>query len=340
MIPELWSRGIITPIPKSSTSDPRDPMSYRGITLAPTSYKLYCGVLNSRLTVKLDELNFIHDEQNGFRSNRSTIDHLSTITSIIETRKMCKLSTFAAVIDFKKAYDTVNRFLLFCKLESIGISKTTSPKFDHDKVKESKPAHELPWLYLKFNDISGLQKSLLDLKLFNVLYKKYDDDPTEENIDNLEHSYHGLGTAHLKMHKYEQLYEEIYFGHLPETVGQHLTNLGLCYFKLNNLDEAEKMSIEVKVNAIGYYTLDVAMTFMNLGVIETVRENPAGSYEYCKTALEIYENIGLPESGMEYMMCRENMVLALNTLGRMEEALTTYRPFCKCNFFFSTVNNY
>ncbi|CAG2239248.1 unnamed protein product [Mytilus edulis] len=82
MIPELWSRGIITPIPKSSTSDPRDPMSYRGITLAPTSYKLYCGVLNSRLTVKLDELNFKHDEQNGFRSNRSTIDHLSTITSI------------------------------------------------------------------------------------------------------------------------------------------------------------------------------------------------------------------------------------------------------------------
>lgn len=45
----------------------------------------------------------------------------------------------------------------------------------------------------------------------------------------------------------------------------------------------------MKVNAIGYYTLDVAMTFMNLGVVETVRENPAGSYEYCKTALEIYE---------------------------------------------------
>ncbi|CAG2210923.1 unnamed protein product [Mytilus edulis] len=97
-------------------------MSYRGITLAPTSYKLYCGVLNSRLTVKLDDLNFIHDEQNGFRSNRNTIDHLSTITTIIETRKMCKMSTFAAFIDFKKAYDTVNRFLLFCKLESIGIS--------------------------------------------------------------------------------------------------------------------------------------------------------------------------------------------------------------------------
>jgi hypothetical protein len=51
-VPAMWSKGIITPIPKSSTSDPRDPLSYRGITLAPTSYKIYCGVLNSRLTVK------------------------------------------------------------------------------------------------------------------------------------------------------------------------------------------------------------------------------------------------------------------------------------------------
>ncbi|CAG2237220.1 unnamed protein product [Mytilus edulis] len=34
-IPALWSKGIITPIPKSSTADPRDPMAYRGITLAP-----------------------------------------------------------------------------------------------------------------------------------------------------------------------------------------------------------------------------------------------------------------------------------------------------------------
>ncbi|CAG2196114.1 unnamed protein product [Mytilus edulis] len=96
MIPELWSRGIITPIPKCSTSDTRDPMSYRVITLVPTSYKLYCGVLNSRLTVKVDELNCIHDEQNGFRSNCSTIDHLSTITSIIETRKMCVTVNFCS----------------------------------------------------------------------------------------------------------------------------------------------------------------------------------------------------------------------------------------------------
>jgi hypothetical protein len=101
----MWSKGIITPIPKSSTSDPRDPMSYRDLTLASVAYKLYCGVLNARLTVELYDMEVINDEQNGFRKGRSTIDHLSTLTTIIETRKGRKLSTFCAFIYFKKAYD-------------------------------------------------------------------------------------------------------------------------------------------------------------------------------------------------------------------------------------------
>ena len=65
----------------------RDPLSYRGITLAPYAYKLYCCVLNNRLIEWLDEREVIKVEQNGFIKGRSTIDHISTLTSIIETRK-------------------------------------------------------------------------------------------------------------------------------------------------------------------------------------------------------------------------------------------------------------
>ena len=122
IIPDIWSKGIITPIPKSSTSDPRDPSSYRGITLAPVSYKLYCVVLNARLNIKLDDSDVLHDEQNGFCKERSTIDHLSSLTTIIETRKLKKMSTFVAFVDFKKAYDWINRTLLFKKLEFIGLN--------------------------------------------------------------------------------------------------------------------------------------------------------------------------------------------------------------------------
>ena len=97
-------------------------MLYRGITLALSSYKLYCGVLNTRLTCKLDESDCLNDEQNGFRKDRSTIiDLLYTLTTKNESRKLRKLSTFCAFIDFKMAYDWVNS-LLFTKLESQGIS--------------------------------------------------------------------------------------------------------------------------------------------------------------------------------------------------------------------------
>ena len=34
VIPSDWGKGIINPIPKSNTADPRDPLSCRGITLA------------------------------------------------------------------------------------------------------------------------------------------------------------------------------------------------------------------------------------------------------------------------------------------------------------------
>ena len=45
IVPSLWSKCIINPIPKSSTMDPRDPLSYRGIALASAIYKVYCRIL-------------------------------------------------------------------------------------------------------------------------------------------------------------------------------------------------------------------------------------------------------------------------------------------------------
>ena len=98
-------------------------MSYRGITLALSAYTLYCSILNNRLLTWLDTRDIIQDEQNHFRKSKSTIDHLSTLKSIIETRKLRKLSTFAVFVDFKKAYDTVNRSLLFRDLNDLGIIK-------------------------------------------------------------------------------------------------------------------------------------------------------------------------------------------------------------------------
>ena len=122
VVPSAWKKGVIHPIPKSSTADKRDPLSYRGITVTSSLYNLYCVILNNRLVKWEEEYSVLNDAQNGFRTGRSTIDHISSLTSIIETRKLKKQSTYVGFIDFRKAYDSIDRNLMFRKLRDLGIS--------------------------------------------------------------------------------------------------------------------------------------------------------------------------------------------------------------------------
>ena len=73
IIPTPWKQGIINPIPKSTTSDRRDPLSYRGITLTSSVYKLYCIILNARLRKWETERSILEDNQNGFRKSRNIL---------------------------------------------------------------------------------------------------------------------------------------------------------------------------------------------------------------------------------------------------------------------------
>ncbi len=49
------------------------------------------------------------DEQNGYRKNRASIDHMYTLTSIIRNGLAENKSTFACFIDMQKAFDWVYR---------------------------------------------------------------------------------------------------------------------------------------------------------------------------------------------------------------------------------------
>lgn len=60
-VSSVWSKGIINPIPKNGNTDNRSPLNYRGITLAPAMYTLYCSVLNNRLQIWSCENNLIKD---------------------------------------------------------------------------------------------------------------------------------------------------------------------------------------------------------------------------------------------------------------------------------------
>ena len=119
VIPSTWRSATIAPIPKSASKDPCVPLNYRGISLLSCIYKMYSSVLNLRLTLHCEENSYIVDEQNGFRSQRSCQDHIYVLSTIIRNRKVTGHGTFCAFIDFKKAFDWVNRDLLLYKLSTL-----------------------------------------------------------------------------------------------------------------------------------------------------------------------------------------------------------------------------
>ncbi len=120
-LPNSWGKSVITPIHKDSNTDKSDPGNYRGIAITSSLYKLYCCIINCRLSNWVEKNGYLEEEQNGFCKNRSTVDQLLSFTSIIETRRAKRLDTYVAYIDFSKAYDKINRSLLWNKLNCIGL---------------------------------------------------------------------------------------------------------------------------------------------------------------------------------------------------------------------------
>ena len=82
-LPDDWKESIIVPIYKKG--DKTDCNNYRGISLLPTTYKVLSNILLSRLIPYAEEV--IGDHQCGFRSNRSTTDHIFCIYQILEKKR-------------------------------------------------------------------------------------------------------------------------------------------------------------------------------------------------------------------------------------------------------------
>lgn len=116
IVPSIWQKSIIKPIPKGSAKDPYVPLNYRGISLISCISKVYSSVLNKRIVKFCNSLGIFPDEQNGFRSGRSCEDHIFSVTSIIKNRLSDKKDTFCAFVDLEKAFDWVNRDLLLYRL--------------------------------------------------------------------------------------------------------------------------------------------------------------------------------------------------------------------------------
>jgi hypothetical protein len=110
---------IIVPIYKKG--DKNDCNNYRGISLFSTAYKIVSNILLARLMPYVDEIT--GDHQCGFYHNRSIMDQIFYIQQILEKKWEYNGTVHQLFIDFKKAYDSIKREVLYNILLKFGIPK-------------------------------------------------------------------------------------------------------------------------------------------------------------------------------------------------------------------------
>jgi hypothetical protein len=119
--PQAWKKSMVIPIPKIKTA--KEPQEFRPINILPLFEKVLEIVLQKQILEYLKENSILYDLQSGFRENHSCE---SAIQYILESwRKMAEEGkvTIAVFLDFKRAFETIDRELLLQKLEKYGFSK-------------------------------------------------------------------------------------------------------------------------------------------------------------------------------------------------------------------------
>ena len=119
--PSKWNNSFLKPIYKKG--DTNDPDNFRGLAIGSAFAKLFSMILLRRLTEYVNLNKILSPNQIGFKKGHSTSDHIFLLQTVIDKIvKKDKDKLYTAFIDFKKAYDTVDRELLFEHLNDLGIN--------------------------------------------------------------------------------------------------------------------------------------------------------------------------------------------------------------------------
>ena len=118
-LPPAWALCAITPIHKSGSKT--EPGNYRGIAVGSVLAKMYATLFNCRLTSWTEVNKLRAAGQAGFREDHRCTDNLLILRTVIEQQRATKAPLYTCFVDFRKAYDSVPRDLLWTKLERLGV---------------------------------------------------------------------------------------------------------------------------------------------------------------------------------------------------------------------------
>ncbi|CAK1597415.1 unnamed protein product [Parnassius mnemosyne] len=118
-VPGDWCKAVIVPIYKGKGSQ-QDCRNYRGISLLSIVGKLYAKVLIERVMKETDGK--IWDVQAGFRKGMGCTDQVFSTRMIAEKFLAKNQKVFCAFMDLEKAYDRVDRDVLWQTLNSFGLT--------------------------------------------------------------------------------------------------------------------------------------------------------------------------------------------------------------------------
>ena len=118
--PSSWTQGYIVPIHKKGSLSNVE--NYRGVTLLSCFGKLFTRVINNRLTAWAEEYNVYIEAQAGFRSEMGTVDNIFNLHGLITHLINKGKKLYCAFVDFTKAFDFINRDILWYKLIKYGVS--------------------------------------------------------------------------------------------------------------------------------------------------------------------------------------------------------------------------
>ena len=118
--PAPWQVSALVPVPKpKGRADVFD--DHRGIAVSPVAAKLFAMVMLARLDKWAERRGLRAKGQAGFRAGRGTPDNLFVLRHMIDSAAVHKRPLFCAFIDFSKAYDRVDRAILWRILRGCGL---------------------------------------------------------------------------------------------------------------------------------------------------------------------------------------------------------------------------